>query len=189
MPDISPFIPNRQPDSCFFKSFFIQKAQGWYLSSYCFSKNIETFKTLILLHVNCKIKQGILLKSWRLDYKELGVEEKDARKICLHMKDRFSGWSASNFSFPDPVLSWIPLLSSSPKWSTWECELGGNEGIASSAPLAELPKYTLRETQCVTDILPRGSERQVQKQERHFWTCEVICSVPEVLGVEWKRSS
>lgn len=137
MPDISPFIPNRQPDSCFFKSFFIQKAQGWYLSSYCFSKNIETFKTLILLHVNCKIKQGILLKSWRLDYKELGVEEKDARKICLHMKDRFSGWSASNFSFPDPSTLLDPSAFLITKminlgvWAGWKwrhcilCSFGG----------------------------------------------------------------
>lgn len=32
----------------------------------------------------------------------------------------FPGWFTSSFFFPDPALSWIPLLSSWPKLSTWE---------------------------------------------------------------------
>lgn len=38
----------------------IQKSQA-FKYSYLFTTDIQTFRTLILLHVNCKIKQGILL--------------------------------------------------------------------------------------------------------------------------------
>lgn len=97
--------------------FSIQNSWKWYLNSYLLLQTYRLLR-LILLHVNCKIKQSILLESWRVGRKEWVWMRKMLGKYVY-------AWKIPSLAGLLPVSSssthtWSLWLSSWPTWSTWE---------------------------------------------------------------------
>lgn len=98
------------------------------------------------------------------------------------------GWSASSFFFPDPALPWIPLLSSWPKWSTWECKSGENKGTWSSVPPPALQRHTLRGRWSQTPS-PGGQNARFKNKKGTSEAGKASAHSLKTLSVEWKGST